>query len=166
LLTLTNSGPITFNDPSLVGGYNLSGATTASDPGNYLLTAEFTSKGAYIANTGTLRITGDLVTSSGYTVSGNLLTATLVNFAFDQNVLGFSTDLLSGYGTLFSQGEHELQYFYASNLATELGFTSGSLIATTSPIMVSVITQVPLPGALSVFVLGLGVLFRSNRKTA
>ena len=164
LFAATNDGAtITFNDSSK----NISLPVGESD---FLLTAQFESDGSF--KTGTLTIEGSLPFSvidpnpklSGLSITGDLLTARLTGFAFDEDTLGFSTELLSGFGTIF--GTKESVYLSAAGLGSALGFLNKSLIATTSPLSASAITTVPIPGAgwLIGSALGLFTLVRRNRQ--
>jgi len=164
LLAATNAGaPITFN--STVG--NVSVSSNQDHPAYFLLTAQFSGNGAYVANTGNLSISGEIpfpyANLPGVFISGDLLTAKLDKFAFDENTLGFSTTMISGFGTLF--GTSESVYLSATGLGNTLGFGGPSLLATTSPIDVSAVTTVPIPGAgwLLGSVLGVFTLVRRNR---
>lgn len=169
LLAATNSGaPLTYN----LGSDSV--VSSASHPAYFVLTALFSGDGSYIPNTGALSISGEIpfllpnpkggnTSLPGVYISGDLLTAKLDNFAFDSDTLGFSTTQLSGLGTFFSPAESV--YLSATGLASALGFGSGSLIATTSPLSVSAITTVPVPGAgwLIGSAFGLFTLLRKNR---
>ncbi|MBS4050959.1 hypothetical protein [Methylomonas rivi] len=165
LFAATNSGaPLTFN----LGSTSVT--SSASHPAYFVLTALFSGDGSYIANTGALSISGEIpfpyANLPGVFISGDLLTAKLDNFAFDSDTLGFSTNQISGFGTLF--GSAESVYLSATGLASALGFGSGALIATTSPLSASAITTVPVPGAgwLIGSAFGLFTLLRKNRLTA
>lgn len=166
LLAATNDDdPITFNDQS----HNASVSSNAGHPAHFLLTAQFSGNGSYIANTGTLSISGEIpypyANLPGVFISGDLLTAKLEHFAFDDNTLGFSTSQISGFGTLF--GTAESVYLSATGIASALGFGTGSLIATTTHLEANAITTVPVPGAgwLIGSALGLFTLLRRNRLT-
>lgn len=161
LLAASNSGSaITFNNESVHV------SSSASHPAYFLLTALFSNNGSYVANTGTLSISGEIpfpfANLPGVFVSGDLLTAKLENFAFNANTIGFSTNQISGLGTLW--GTAESVYLSASNLANTLGFASGTLVATTSPINVSAITTVPVPGAGWLISSALGLFTLLRRK--
>lgn len=165
LFAATNSGaPITFNNGST------SVSSNAAHPGYFVLTALFSADGSYIPNTGALSISGEIpypfANLPGVYISGDLLTAKLDNFAFDSDTLGFSTNMISGFGTLF--GSAESVYLSATGLASALGFGSGALIATTAPLSASAITTVPVPGAgwLIGSAFGLFTLLRKNRLSA
>lgn len=162
LLAATNAGaPITFTHGTA------SVTSSASNPAYFVLTALFTNSGSYIANTGTLSISGEIpypyANLPGVFISGDLLTAKLQNFAFEDDTLGFKTNQISGFGTLF--GSAESVYLYTEGLVSSLGFGTGSLSATTSAISASAITTVPIPGAgwLLGSTLGLFTLLRKNR---
>lgn len=169
LFAATNSGaPLTFN----LGSNSVT--SDAAHPAYFVLTALFSGDGSYIPNTGALSISGEIpflfsnpkggITSlPGVFISGDLLTAKLNNFAFDSDTLGFSTNQISGFGTFYSPAESV--YLSATGLASALGFGSGSLIATTSPLDASAITTVPVPGAgwLIGSAFGLFTLLRKNR---
>lgn len=164
LFAATNAdSPITFNNGST------SVTSTAAHPATFILTALFSADGSYKANTGTLSISGEIpypfANLPGVYISGDLLTAKLENFAFDADTLGFTTLQLSGFGSFFNPLGNESVYFSAAGLANSLGFGTGSLIATTSPIQVSAITTVPVPGAgwLIGSAFGLFTLLRRNR---
>lgn len=164
LFAATNSGaPITFNG----GPGNPSVTSNAANPAYFMLTALFSENGSYVPNTGTLSISGSIpypfANLPGVYISGDLLTAKLENFAYDGNTLGFSTNQISGFGTLF--GSAESVYLSATGLASALGFGSGSLIATSGPLHASAITTVPVPGAgwLIGSAFGLFTLLRKNR---
>jgi len=150
LLAATNSGaPITFN-------HNGSFSSTPSNPATFLLTAQFSANGGYVPNTGSLTISGSIPFPSsslpGVFITGDLLTAKLTGFAFDSDNLGFSTNMTSGYGTLFSAGTSESVYLTGGGLAGALGFGSASLIATTGGALSAVaITTVPVPAAAWLF---------------
>jgi hypothetical protein len=149
LLAATNAGaPITFN-------HNGSFSSTASNPATFLLTAQFSGNGNYVPNTGNLSITGSIpfpnpsvpgASVPGVFVTGDLLTARLTGFAFDGDNLGFSTNMISGYGALFNAGTAESVYLTASGLAGALGFGSPSLIAATG-LPAFATTTVPVPAA-------------------
>lgn len=163
LLAATNAGaPITFNHASK----GISVTSTADHPAFFLLTAQFSSNGNYISNTGSLSISGEIpfpyANLPGVFVSGDLLTAKLENFAFNADTLAFSTTMLSGFGTLF--GDSESVYLSGNNLASELGFGSDSLNAA-SGLSAQAITTVPIPGAgwLIGSALGIFTLVRRNR---
>lgn len=151
LLAVSNAGsPISLNGVS-----NFDVTSNANHPANFLLTALFSSNGAYIANTGTLTISGEIpypfLNLPGVYVSGDLLTAKLDKFAFDGNTLGFNTHQLTGFATLFSGSQLESTYIFASGLGASLGFTAGHLVATTSPLLANVITTVPIPATIWLF---------------
>jgi hypothetical protein len=161
LLAASNSGSaITFNNESVHV------TSSAAHPAYFILTALFSNSGSYIANTGSLSISGEIpfpfADLKGVYVSGDLLTAKLEHFAFDANTIGFSTNQISGFGTLF--GSAESVYLSANNLASTLGFGTGSLKATTSPINVSSITTVPVPGAGWLISSALGLFTLLRRK--
>lgn len=172
LFAATNSGaPLTFN----LGSESVT--SSATHPAYFVLTALFSSDGSYVPNTGALSISGEIpfllpnpkggnTSLPGVYISGDLLTAKLNDFAFDSDTLGFSTSQLSGLGTFFSSAESV--YLSATGLASALGFGSGALIATTSPLSVSAITTVPVPGAgwLIGSAFGLFTLLRKNRLNA
>lgn len=144
LLAATNSGAsVTFNSSD--GSFS----STPSNPATFLLTALFSSSGGYVPNSGTLTISGSIPypnpSLSGVYITGDLLTAKLTAFNFDTDNLGFATDMLSGYGTLF--GTSESVYLSATGLGSALGFISGALVATTAPVSVNAITTVPIPAA-------------------
>lgn len=169
LFAATNSGaPLTFN----LGSESV--VSSAAHPAYFVLTALFSGNGSYIPNTGALSISGEIpfllpnpkggnTSLPGVYISGDLLTAKLNDFAFDSNTLGFSTSQLSGLGTFFSPAESV--YLSATGLASALGFGSGALIATTSPLNASAVTTVPVPGAgwLIGSAFGLFTLLRKNR---
>ncbi len=162
LLAASNPGaPLTFNYSSR----DISVSSNASHPANFLLTALFSSDGSYIPNTGTVSISGEIPypfeNLPGVYISGDLLTAKLEDFVFDADTLGFSTNMISGFGTLF--GTHESVYLSATGLGSALGFGSGSMLATASPITASVITTVPIPGAGWLIGTAFGVFTLSRR---
>lgn len=164
LLAATNAGaPITFNNTS----QGISVTSTADHPAYFLLTAQFSSNGNYISNTGSLSISGEIpfpyANLPGVFVSGDLLTAKLENFAFNDDTLAFSTKMISGFGTLF--GHSESVYLSGNNLAGELGFGSPSLKAA-SGLSAQAVTTVPIPGAgwLLGSALGIFTLVRRNRQ--
>jgi hypothetical protein len=97
-------------------------------------------------------------------ISGDLLTAKLDNFAFNDDLLGFSTSLLTGFGSSF--GTNESVYFSSPWIASALGFgTNSGLHATTSPILANTVTSVPLPAAVWLFGTGLvGFLYSGKSK--
>jgi len=169
LLAATNSdAPITFNDGFIP--FTTPDEKLKDHPAYFLLTAQFTKNGDYISNTGSLSISGDIRYPSedpklaDVFISGDILSAKLVKFAFDANTIAFSTKMLSGFGTLY--GDAESVYLSKTGLGNILGFGSESLIATTSPILgVDAITTVPIPGAgwLLGSVLGVFTLVRRNR---
>lgn len=161
LLAATNAGAtVSFNHESG------SVSSSATHPADFLLTAQFNGNGSYRAGTGTLRISGEIpypyANLPGVYISGNLLTATLDSFAFDANTLGFSTTLVSGFGTLF--GTAESVYLSATGLSNTLGFTSGSLVAANA-LQASAITTVPVPGAVWLFGSAMAGFLVSRRKT-
>lgn len=162
LFAATNAGsPITFN----MGSTSVS--STASNPGEFFLTALFSGDGTF--KSGTLSIFGSIpypfANLPGVYISGDLLTAKLENFAYDGDNLGFATTQLSGFGTLF--GSAESVYLSATGIASALGFGSGALIPTSGPLSASAITTVPVPGAgwLIGSAFGLFTLLRKNRLT-
>ena len=160
-LVASNSGAITFIDSAK----NVSVSTTGA--ANFSLYAQFLSDGTYVPDSGTVSISGTLpypyVPNATFSITGDLLTAKLEKFAFDADTLGFSTKMLSGYGALF--GQSESVYLYAPGLGTDLGFGE-SLNEMLSPISVTAVTTVPLPGAgwLLGSALGIFTLVRRNRQ--
>jgi len=142
LMAVTNSGAdISFNGP----------AGVSTSPGNYLLTAQFTPDGAYVANSGNLSISGSVPYPGlpGVSITGDLLTAKLTGFNFDANTLGFATFQTIGYGTLF--GVNESAYLTGNGIGDALGFSNHHLVATGSPLLANAITTVPLPSAAWLF---------------
>ena len=164
LFAATNAGaPITFE---------LGSHSVTSNSANFLLTAQFHADGSYVQNTGMLTVSGSMpfilsyapYTVPGVYISGDLLTAKLDNFAFSNDLLGFSTTMLSGFGTLF--GTNESVYFHKQGIASALGFGSpNGLHATSTPVTASSVTSVPLPAAVWLFTSGL-VLIGLKRKLA
>ena len=154
LLAATNSGAaITYNP----GG-------SVDSTGNFLLTAQFSAGGAYVPNTGTVSISGSTPYPGlpGVYITGDLLTAKLTGFNFDANDLGFSTFQTSGYATLF--GTNESAYLSANGIAAALGFGTGSLHATASPLAASAVTTVPVPAAVWLFGSALAGLVSIGRR--
>ena len=154
LLAATNSGAdITFNPSG-----------TVDSTGNFLLTAQFSTSGSYLANTGTVSISGSTPYPGlpGVSISGDLLTAKLTGFNFDANDLGFSTYITSGYASLF--GTQESVYLSATGLAAALGFGTGSLHATVNPLSANAITTVPVPAAVWLFGSALAGLISIGRR--
>lgn len=159
LLTLTNSGsPIIFNNPYNKLGIGLYESTEPTNPGNFILTAQFKADGTYIANTGSLHYSGQFDFPIGFSVSGNLLSADLSKFSFGGDLIGFATHQLAGFATLFSGSQREVVYISATGLSNLLGFSSGALVATSTPITVNVVTTIPIPAATWLFFTGLGML--------
>ena len=150
--------------------FELGSHSVVSNSANFLVTAEFKGDGSYIQNTGTLTVSGSIPYISSYApytlpgvyISGDLLTAKLDKFAFSSDLLGFSTALITGFGSIF--GTNESVYFSTLGIASELGFgTSSGLKATTSPIVADTVTSVPAPAAAWLFMSGLA-LFGLRRK--
>lgn len=159
LFAATNAdAPLTFD----LGKHDISVTTNAA---TFLVTAQFNKAGSYVQNSGTVTISGSMPFVSlhypyilpGVSLVGDLLTAKLDVFAFDDNLLGFSTKFLSGVGTLF--GTYESVYFSAAGIANSLGFgTANGLHATASPIQAYAVTSVPVPGAVWLFASGLALV--------
>jgi hypothetical protein len=157
LFAASNAGaPLTFE---------LGSHSVTSSSARFLVTAEFMADGSYIQNTGTLTVSGSIPFISSYApytlpgvyISGDLLTAKLDNFAFNSDLLGFSTSLLTGFGSSF--GTNESVYFSTPGIASALGFgTNPGLHATTNPILANTVTSVPLPAAVWLFMSGLALL--------
>lgn len=159
LFAATNAdAPLTFD----LGKNDISVTTNAA---TFLVTAQFNKSGSYVQNSGTVTVSGSMPFVSlyapyvlpGVNISGDLLTAKLDAFAFDDDLLGFSSRFLSGFGTLF--GSYESVYFSAAGIANSLGFgTANGLHATANPIQAFAVTSVPAPGAVWLFVSGVALL--------
>ena len=159
LFAATNAdAPLTFE----LGKHDISVTTNAAI---FLVTAQFNKAGSYVQNSGTVTISGSMPFVSlyapyvlpGVTIGGDLLTAKLDAFAFSDNLLGFSTKFLSGFGTLF--GSYESVYFSAAGIANRLGFgTANGLQATASPVAAYAVTSVPVPAAIWLFASGLALV--------
>ncbi len=148
MLIATNAGaPITFTDT----GLNVSVSSSSAHPADFYLMAPFNADGTYKAGSGSLSISGQIpypfANIPNLYLSGDLLTAKLENFAFNDDTLGFSIIMQSGFGTMFGNYTESV-YLSASNLGKTLGFGSGALSQALQPIQnVSVVTTVPVPAA-------------------
>lgn len=159
LFAATNAdAPLTFD---LV----INDISVTTNSATYLVTAQFNKSGSYVQNSGTVTVSGSMPFVSlyapyilpGVSVSGDLFTAKLDVFAFNDDLLGFSTKFLSGFGTLF--GTYESVYFSAAGIASSLGFgTANGLQATANPIQAFAVTSVPVPGAVWLFASGVALL--------
>ncbi|MDD2759509.1 MAG: hypothetical protein PHH11_04360 [Methylomonas sp.] len=158
LLATNANAPITFNleNPDI---------SVTSTTASFQLTAEFDTNGAYVTNSGGLRIYGELPFPGvpDLSLSGRLLTADLENFTFADDKIGFSVVNQGGFSTLF--GQLETVYLSAIGIASTLGFSSAALITTSNPVAAGAVASVPIPGAgwLIGSAFGVFTLLRRNR---